>query len=82
MARLCARPACSQPAAATLYYDYDASNAWVEQLAVEPYPAGYDLCAAHAERLTVPQGWTRTDRRRTAHDNGTTPFGFADRLAV
>ena len=29
-------------------------------------PASYDLCAQHADRFTVPVGWTREDRRRPA----------------
>ena len=80
MPRLCVRPACSQPAAATLFYDYDASTAWLEVLAPETHPAGYDLCGAHAERLSVPQGWTRADRRRP--DTGPSPFDFSNRVAV
>ena len=68
-----------------MFYDYDASTAWIEPLAGEAHPAGYDLCAAHAERLSVPQGWTRADRRPSralepAVDRAATPF--SDRLAV
>jgi hypothetical protein len=34
---------------------------------VEPH--GYDLCAAHADRLTVPRGWAvvRIESDRTPH---------------
>lgn len=44
-------------------YDYGARSAWLDDLAAAPSPAGYDLCAAHADGLGVPQGWIRTDRR-------------------
>jgi hypothetical protein len=47
-------------------YDYDSRAAWVDDLAEVPSPAGYDLCAAHARAFSVPQGWTRSDRRRRA----------------
>jgi hypothetical protein len=33
----------------------------------------YDLCAAHADALTVPQGWRLVDRRD--------PAAFGDALA-
>jgi hypothetical protein len=36
---------------------------WVEDLTPQPHPAAYDLCAAHAERLGVPIGWTKDDLR-------------------
>lgn len=66
MARLCARPDCSQPAVATLSYDYGARTAWVDELSTEATPNLYDMCAAHADRLRVPVGWERADRRRGA----------------
>lgn len=58
----CARPACSRPPAATLTYDYGSRTATVEQLAPS-HPMQYDLCELHAERLSVPNGWTLVDRR-------------------
>ncbi len=62
--RLCARPGCDEVAAATMTYDYASRSTWIDQLDVDASPAGYDLCEAHAERLGVPSGWTRTDRRQ------------------
>lgn len=53
-------------------YDYGNRTAWVDALSVAPLPQGYDLCADHADRLGVPQGWTSTDRR---------PAYLPDRLA-
>lgn len=47
-------------------YDYSSKSAWLDDLAYESDPNQYDLCPAHADRLAVPQGWFRTDRRATA----------------
>ncbi|MEE1619950.1 DUF3499 domain-containing protein [Zafaria sp. Z1313] len=55
--RLCSRSACRQPAIATLTYVYADSTAVLGPLATFAEPHCYDLCAAHAERLTVPRGW-------------------------
>lgn len=48
---------------ATLAYDYAARSVWLGPLADEPHPSTHDLCAGHAEGLTVPQGWALDDRR-------------------
>jgi hypothetical protein len=42
---------------ATLTYVYAESTAVVGPLATAAEPHSYDLCAAHAKRLTVPRGW-------------------------
>jgi hypothetical protein len=42
---------------ATLTYVYAESTAVVGPLATVAEPHSYDLCAAHAGRLTVPRGW-------------------------
>lgn len=55
--RLCSRPACGEPARATLTYVYADSTAVLGPLATYPEPHCYDLCARHADRLTVPSGW-------------------------
>jgi hypothetical protein len=73
MPRACARPACGQPAAATFVYDYAARTTWLDALAGDRHPMAYDLCAAHADALTVPQGWRLVDRRD--------PATFGDALA-
>jgi hypothetical protein len=65
MARFCVRPDCSSEAAATMSYDYASRTVWVDDLTAESAPSGYDLCAAHADGLRVPQGWSRTERRVT-----------------
>ncbi|ALG28293.1 DUF3499 domain-containing protein [Glutamicibacter halophytocola] len=55
--RLCSRPACREAARATLTYVYADSTAVLGPLATYPEPHCYDLCARHANRLTVPSGW-------------------------
>lgn len=47
-------------------YDYASRMVWLDDLADEADPNQYDLCPAHAERLSVPMGWNRTDRRASA----------------
>src|ERR1700732_2030347 len=57
MSRRCSRPACKQAAVHTLTYVYRDSTAVLGPLAAYVEPHCYDLCAAHADRLTVPRGW-------------------------
>jgi hypothetical protein len=42
---------------ATLTYVYADSTAVVGPLATYAEPHTYDLCEAHAQRLTAPRGW-------------------------
>ncbi|MFZ7089055.1 DUF3499 family protein [Curtobacterium sp. RRHDQ10] len=55
--RICSKVACAARAAATLTYDYGDSMVVVGPLSTRIEPHGYDLCARHAERLSVPKGW-------------------------
>ncbi|WP_344866822.1 DUF3499 domain-containing protein [Amycolatopsis ultiminotia] len=55
--RKCSRTGCPEPAVATLTYAYRDSTAVVGPLATASEPHSYDLCEAHALRLTVPKGW-------------------------
>lgn len=55
--RKCSRTGCHEPAVATLTYAYRDSTAVVGPLATASEPHSYDLCEAHAVRLTVPRGW-------------------------
>jgi hypothetical protein len=55
--RGCSRPTCKQVALYTLTYVYGDSTAVLGPLAAYVEPHCYDLCAAHADRLTVPRGW-------------------------
>lgn len=66
MTRQCARPGCSQPAIATLAYDYRGQAAWLDRLTPEAHPMTHDLCEAHGDRLSVPHGWRLEDRRMVA----------------
>ncbi|MFT4299146.1 MAG: DUF3499 domain-containing protein [Aeromicrobium sp.] len=56
-ARRCTRAACPHAATATLTYVYADQTAVIGPLATAPEPHTYDLCAEHAGRLSVPQGW-------------------------
>jgi hypothetical protein len=67
--RRCSRSACSLPAIATLTYVYADSTAVVGPLATHAEPHCYDLCEAHAERLTAPRGW-EVVRHEPAPDAG------------
>ena len=55
--RRCTRPACACAATATLTYVYSDRTAVLGPLAVYAEPHCYDLCTAHAQRLTAPRGW-------------------------
>jgi hypothetical protein len=61
--RHCCRPGCADAANATFSYHYAVGHAWLDDLASERDPHGYDLCARHAARVTVPHGWSLDDRR-------------------
>lgn len=56
----------------TLTYDYRQSHVWLDRLSDEREPHAYDLCGRHADELTVPIGWTLSDRQHS---------GLAARLA-
>ncbi len=71
--RRCSRTACGRAALATLTYVYADQTAVLGPLATYAEPHTYDLCAGHAERLTVPQGW---DVVRLLDDMG--DLAFAD----
>lgn len=61
----CSRPGCQRVPAATLLYDYASRLVTIDRLST-PHPMQYDLCSAHADRLSVPNGWTLVDRRADA----------------
>ena len=63
--RTCSRAGCGWPAVATLSFDYQNSQAWLEDLRPRHDPATYDLCSVHAERCSPPKGWGWEDRRAT-----------------
>jgi hypothetical protein len=55
--RPCSKVACTLDAVATLTYVYADSMAVLGPLSGKPEPHSYDLCAKHAERMSVPLGW-------------------------
>jgi hypothetical protein len=55
--RLCSKVACRVEAVSTLTYDYEDSMAVLGPLSPSAQPYSHDLCARHAEHLSVPQGW-------------------------
>jgi hypothetical protein len=55
--RRCCRPGCPNYAVATLTFVYSDSTAVVGPLATAPEPHSWDLCVAHAGRITAPRGW-------------------------
>ncbi|PKW27195.1 DUF3499 domain-containing protein [Phycicoccus duodecadis] len=57
LSRKCTKTGCRQPAVATLTYAYSDRAAVLGPLATYAEPHTYDLCADHATRLTVPNGW-------------------------
>ena len=65
MARLCARPSCSAPAAATFNFDGLNRIVWLNDLADPAVCSAGDLCARHAERLQPPRNWELRDARPT-----------------
>ena len=58
--RICSRASCNAPAIKTLTYIYAESTAVLGPLAMYAEPHSYDLCLAHSERLTLPNGWSVT----------------------
>ena len=61
--RLCNRPACGTSAAASLTFQYGNRRVWLDDLYADPDPSMIDLCAFHADRVSVPVGWSGEDRR-------------------
>ncbi len=56
------RPGCDRPAVARLSYDPVTCAVWLDDIA-ERVGRNQEICALHAERLTVPRGWELADRR-------------------
>lgn len=55
--RLCSKVGCAREAVATLTYDYGDQMAALGPLGAANDPQAHDLCAPHADRLSVPSGW-------------------------
>lgn len=65
---------------ATLTYVYSDSTAVLGPLATYAEPHSYDLCEAHAARLTAPRGWEVV--RLAVDDHGPTGPNHDDLLAL
>ncbi len=61
--RQCSRTGCAERATVTLTYVYARSHVWLDDLSRDRDPHAYDLCDRHADRLSVPSGWSLSDRR-------------------
>ena len=55
--RLCSKVTCAREAVATLTFDYGDQMAALGPLGGSDHPHAHDLCAQHADRLSVPSGW-------------------------
>ena len=55
--RLCSKVGCAREAVSTLTYDYGDQMAALGPLGAGGDPHAHDLCAIHADRLSVPKGW-------------------------
>jgi hypothetical protein len=78
--RRCSRSGCAADAVATLTYVYSDSTAVLGPLATYAEPHSYDLCGAHAERLTAPRGWEVV--RLAVEDHGPAGPSHDDLLAL
>ena len=56
--RLCCRPGCGRPAAATLVYSHAEETVIVGPLSLDDNPHSWDLCARHSAQFRPPEGWT------------------------
>jgi hypothetical protein len=68
------RPGCDRAATARLTYDPVACELWLDPLSGSR-AAVQELCDFHVERLTVPRGWTVTDRRTDGATSPPAPAG-------
>ncbi len=66
--RLCARPGCGAPAAATLRFQPTRREAWLVDLDDNAARTEGDLCARHAASLVLPRGWQLHDERTEPGD--------------
>jgi uncharacterized protein DUF3499 len=62
-ARTCRRIGCNETAVASLSFRYETRQVWVTAPMRDGKGTRYDLCAGHADSLTVPRGWHRVDER-------------------
>lgn len=63
---LCGRVGCGEPAATVLLMAPQDTQAWLVGLDHVSAREGVALCPAHADRISVPLGWSLTDNRAPA----------------
>lgn len=63
--RLCTRPGCGMPAAATLRFQPTDREAWLYDIDASGVRTEGDLCERHAGTLVLPRGWVFHDQRGT-----------------
>lgn len=63
MSVVCSRPGCTEVAVATFHFSPATLEAWLGDLDHDPRSIGQHLCSIHADRVSVPSGWTLTDDR-------------------
>jgi hypothetical protein len=71
--RLCARPGCGAPAAATLRFQPTQREAWLVDLDDDAVRTEGDLCARHAAGLVLPRGWELHNDLSSVRDETTRP---------
>jgi hypothetical protein len=69
--RLCARPGCGAPAAATLRFQPTQREAWLVDLDDDAVRSEGDLCARHAAGLVLPRGWRLHNDLASERDEAT-----------
>lgn len=63
MSAVCSRPGCSEIAVATFSFSPADLQAWLGDFDHNPRSLGQHLCRTHADRVSVPSGWTLVDDR-------------------
>ena len=81
--RLCSKSSCQAIAAATLTYVYEDQEAVIGPLAIRKEPHTYDLCDAHAQRLSAACiALNVAERQGFFHNQGVFSAGFVTPLTV
>jgi len=63
----CDRVSCQRAATVLLLFDPRLTQAWLSDVDAASRTVGITLCLEHANKVTVPSGWTLTDER-AAHN--------------
>jgi Protein of unknown function (DUF3499) len=71
--RLCARPGCGSPAAATLRFQPTQREAWLVDLDDDDARTEGDLCSRHAAGLVLPRGWQLHNDLSAERDDSVPP---------